>query len=43
MKNEHAQGKGIPIRFENLLTQKKNFKNIIELIQSIKNKELQKI
>lgn len=41
--NIHAQGKGIPIRFESIILHKKSFKNILELIQSIKNKEMQKI
>lgn len=36
--NIHAQGKGIPIRFESLLLYKKSFKNILDLIQSIQKK-----
>ena len=42
LSNEHAQGKGIPVRFENLLTLKRNFKSIIELIKAIKREEFQK-
>lgn len=37
--NEHAQGKGIPIRFENLLMYKKNIKSIVELIRAIKRSD----
>ncbi len=40
--NDHAQGKGIPIRFENLLMGKRKFKSIIELIKAIKKGNFQK-
>ncbi len=42
MNNYHAQVKSIPIRFENLLMGKRNFKSIIELIKAIKKGEFQK-
>jgi hypothetical protein len=43
LNNEHAQSKGIPIRFENLLMPKINFKSIIELIKAVKSGQFQKV